>query len=202
MPRRATKSAKLVRPVLLLFLAIAGAAAPSAAQAIDEIPPESACHANGNPAVRARSPLALAAMEFGLRHSTTFEALWEGLQETDMIVYVDSDLKPLGDIWGHTSFISKTPQCRYVRVAITAHLNLSQAAALLGHELQHVLEIAAHPEVIDEASMSAMYERYGRHSRYENSYDSQEAVDVGTRVAAELMGGSVSVKSSPADSER
>lgn len=177
------------------------AAVPSAAQTSDEIP-ETACHANGNPAVRVRSPLALAAIEYGLRHSATFESLWEGLQETDIIVYVDSDLKPLGDIWGHTSFISKTPQCRYVRVAITAHLNLSQAAALLGHELQHVIEIAAHPEVIDEASMSAMYERYGRHSRYENSYDSQEAVEVGTRVAAELMGGGVSVKSSPADSER
>lgn len=151
--------------------------------------------------MRARSPLAIAAIEYGLKHSPSFEVLFGSLQETDIIAYIDSDLKPLGDIWGHVGFISKTPQCRYVRIALTAHLNLSQAAALLGHELQHVLEIATHPEVVDEASMSAMYERYGRHSRYENSYDSQEAVEMGQRVAAELMGG-VSVKSSPAETER
>ena len=143
-------------------------------------------------------------MEYGLKRSPSFQALVAALQETDIVAYVDSDLKPLGDTWGHVGFISKTTQCRYVRIAITAHVNLSQAAALLAHELQHVYEIAAHPEVVDNATLGAMYERFGRKANYANSYDSEEAKEMGARVAAELLTGGVlpSAKSSPAETER
>lgn len=202
MQTRGSGSATRATRCLLPFLLIVAAAMTSPATASDEIPPDSRCHAGGNPAVRTRSPLASAAMEYGLKRSATLEALVTALQDTDVIAYVDSDLKPLGDIWGHVGFISKTPQCRYVRIAITARVNLSQAAALLGHELQHVLEIAAHPEVVDEVSLARMYEQYGHRSRYENSYDSEQAVETGVRVAAELLGGTPSVRSSPTETER
>lgn len=132
-------------------------------------------------------------------------ALVASLQETDVVAYIDSDLRPLGDTWGHTAFISKTAHCRFVRIAVTAHINLSQAAALLAHELQHVLEIATHPEVIDDVTLSEMYLQYGHRARWANSYDTVEAVEMGARVAAEIFnGGAVasSAKSSPAESAR
>ena len=161
------------------------------------------CHGAGNPAVRSQSPLATATIDYGLRHSPSMQALVDALQDTDVIAYIDSDLKPLGDVWGHVSFVAKTRQCRYVRVVITAHLNLTRAAALLAHELQHVLEIAAHPGVVDEATLSAMYKTYGEAGRYANAYDSAEAKEIGARVEAEISGGAAaSATSSPAERGR
>jgi hypothetical protein len=179
------------------------AAGSTAARAADDPPGECACHAAGNATVRARSPIAAAALEYGLQHSPTLQALLDRLKQTDIVAYVDSDLSPLGDVWGRTSFISKTEHCRYVRVLITAHINLSQAAALLAHELQHVYEIATHPEVVDDATLSAMYRRVGQKGRYANTFDSEEALEMGARVAAEIYSGAAaSAKSSPAGPER
>jgi hypothetical protein len=187
-------------PLVALLLPIAWAAS---ARAADEAPSKPTCHGAGSPAVRSRSPLASAALEYGLKHSPSLQALVDSLMDTDIVAYIDSNLGPLSDIWGHTSFVAKTEHCRFVRVEVTAHLNLGQAAALLGHELQHVHEIATHPEVVDDATLSAMYRQIGRRSRYENAYDSVEAIEMGTRVAAEIYnGGAVSAKSSPADPGR
>jgi hypothetical protein len=187
-------------PLLVALLLTAGAAS---ARAADDVAAGSQCHGGGSPAVRSRSPIASAALEYGLKYSPSLQALVDSLKHTDIVAYIDTNLGPLSDIWGHTSFISKAAHCRFVRVEITTHLNLGQAAALLGHELQHVYEIATHPEVVDDASLSAMYQQIGRRSRYENAYDSAEAIEMGTRVAAEIYaGGTVSAKSSPADSGR
>lgn len=195
------------RAPLLAVIAIFATAART--PAADDIPSPSQCHAAGNSAVRSRSPLASAVMEYGIKHSPTLRALIASLQPTDVVAYVDSDLRPLGDVWGHVAFISKTPLCRYVRIAITAQLNLTQAAALLAHELQHAFEIASHPEVIDDASLSEVYLRIGHRGRFANAYDSVEAVAMGARVAAEIYGFAAtpsvtppSARSSPAETER
>ncbi len=199
LPARRAKATRL-----LLFSLLLPLTAAASAVAADDIPSRPLCRGAGNPAIRSRSPLASAAMQYGLKRSPSMQALVDALQETDVVAYVDSDLKPLGDVWGHVAFISKTSRCRYVRIAITAHVNLAQAAALLAHELQHVLEIASHPEVVDDATLSEMYLRYGKKSRYENSYDSVEAMEMGTRVAAEIYNGGVapSARSSPAEPAR
>ena len=182
-----TEQRARTRVLFVLALLILTAGMP--AHAADENPTIQPCHPAGVSAIRSRSPLASAALEFGLKHSPSMQALVTSLQDTDVVAYIDSDLKPLGDTWGHVAFISKTQSCRYVRIAITAHINLSQAAALLAHELQHVFEIASHPEVVNDRTLSEMYLRYGHRGRYENSYDSAEAVEMGARVAAEIFHG-------------
>jgi hypothetical protein len=54
---------------------------------------------------------------------------------------------------------------------------------------------------VDAESLSDMYERVGRHSHHERSYESAEAIETGLRVQNELYGG-LSVKSSPVETER
>lgn len=195
---------RLARRMLPLF-AVSFVVAGVPAQAADDNPTAPQCHPAGNSALRSRSPLASAALEFGMKHSPSMQALVASLQDTDVVAYIDSDLKPLGETWGHVSFISKTITCRYLRIAITAHINLSQAASLLAHELQHVFEIASHPEVVNEATLSEMYLQFGHRARYANSYDSLEAVEMGSRVAAEIFSGGVvapSARSSQAEPAR
>lgn len=142
-----------------------------------------------------------ATIEYGLKRSPTLASEFAEIQASDVVVYVDTETRSMSDLHGYVSFISNTLFCRYVRIVLNANLNLSQLAAILGHELQHAIEIAAHPGVIDSESLAAMYEQFGHHARRERSYDSIEAVEVGLRVAAELNG-TASVKSSPAETER
>jgi hypothetical protein len=58
---------------------------------------------------------------------------------------------------------------------------------MIGHELRHALEIANHPEVVDNLSLSAMYKRYGRQVTDGDMYDSVEAVAAGRTILQELL---------------
>jgi hypothetical protein len=142
-----------------------------------------------------------AAIEFGVKRSPTLADELDRLQRTDLVAYVETSRVAYNGVAAYVTFISKTNACRYVRIIVTPYVNLSQMAALLAHELQHVLEIAHHPEVVDAPSLSDMYERIGRHSHVQGSYESAEAIEMGRRVEAELFG-EVSAKSSPAETER
>lgn len=186
---------------LVTVLAVAALHLPATLRASDEIPPQAACHASGNPAIRPRSPIVNATIEYGLKRSPTLVAEFAEIQASDIVVYIDTETRAMSDLHGYVSFISHTLFCRYVRVVLNASLNLSQLAAVLGHELQHAIEIAAHPDVVDSESLSAMYERFGHHARRDRTYDSVEAVEVGLRVAAELNG-TASAKSFPVETER
>jgi hypothetical protein len=84
-------------------------------------------------------------------------------------------------------FVSATPACRFVRIRYDIHLSDSRAIAMIGHELRHALEIADHPEVVDNLSLSAMYKRYGRQVTDGEMYDSIEAVAIGHTILQELL---------------
>ena len=57
--------------------------------------------------------------------------------------------------------VSATAKARYVRVDIDVRLAPARRAEVLAHELYHALEIAAAPEVRDEAGMRALFTRIG-----------------------------------------
>ena len=60
---------------------------------------------------------------------------------------------------------------------------------MLGHELQHAVEIAEAVDVIDAASMATLYRRIGEPTRSvvaAQCYDTAAARDVGTVVLTEL----------------
>ena len=57
---------------------------------------------------------------------------------------------------------------------------------MLGHELQHALEIAQAPGVQDEASMRRYYERAGAGRSHERGFETRAAQDAGRQVRLEL----------------
>ncbi len=77
---------------------------------------------------------------------------------------------------------------RYVRIQITLRGSPDDAVAVLGHELQHALEVAQEDWVYDQASMEALYQRIGTGSRGGNHvYDTLAAQEVGRIVRRELL---------------
>jgi hypothetical protein len=79
---------------------------------------------------------------------------------------------------------------RYVRVTLRADIFGVSLAALLGHELQHVAEIAHAPEAVDQRTLQRLYESIGRATcgppRW--CFDTPAAVAAGVRVMKELAG--------------
>lgn len=58
---------------------------------------------------------------------------------------------------------------------------------MLAHELGQVVELARAPDVVDEVSLRAFYERIGQARDADQSYDTETADFVGKEVACELQ---------------
>ncbi len=124
----------------------------------------------------------------GLNRSRTFDSLVTALNRTDVIVYVESVLTlPMGTM-GRLTMMPRTGDFRYLRVQIRSDLSRREAIALIGHELQHALEIADATEVRDSTALIRLYERIGHASNGEHAYDTEAAQDTGRIVRRELNG--------------
>jgi hypothetical protein len=125
----------------------------------------------------------------GLHRSRTFAWLVGALNRSDVIVYIESVMILPKDTNGRLTMMPRSGgEFRYVRVQIRADLSRRDAIALIGHELQHALEIADAPEVRDSTSLVKLYERIGHPSIGEHAYDTEAARDTGRVVRRELAG--------------
>ena len=120
----------------------------------------------------------------GLEQSPTFLALVERLQRSDVVVYIE-----LVPAWSKTTaagihFLGRSPVCRFLRVVLSSDLTTPQMVAVLGHELQHALEVADASDVRDHASFVRLYQQAG--IRLQRTFDSEAARDVGERIREEI----------------
>jgi hypothetical protein len=77
---------------------------------------------------------------------------------------------------------------RYLRIQIAVAARGNELIALVGHELQHALEVAESPGVRDEPSLMALYEAIGHGEQGRHRYDTMAAQNTGRRVRLELIG--------------
>ena len=140
------------------------------------------------PNVRPLHNAARQLLDRGADRSPTFRDLLDRLEGSDVIVYVDvrPDL-PQG-LGGAMRFIGATTTHRMLRVTINGTHNWGTMVALLGHELQHCVEMVEAPHVRSEDAMRAFYERTGLRLTH-NRYDSEAAQTAGRAVRFELTTG-------------
>jgi hypothetical protein len=122
----------------------------------------------------------------GLHRSRTFASLLTALSRTDVIVYVESVMTLPKNTMGRLAMMPMAGDFRYLRVQIRADLSRREAIALIGHELQHALEIADATEVRDSTALIGLYERIGHAGDGEHTYDTDAAQDAGRTVRREL----------------
>ena len=102
------------------------------------------------------------------------------------IVHLVSMVPAPGSTDGRLVFVRAASRRRILRIAINQRLAPSHRAALLGHELQHAVEVAHAPSVVDQASFSDLYEQIG----YKASDRSEKAcyeTDAARRVAQRVL---------------
>jgi hypothetical protein len=185
-----TRTSHTRRAVFVIFLTIAaffcdsrqGFGGDAAAFASVET-----CPRDGNPAVRGDDAYTRGLIDYGVEHSASFAALVQALEDTDMIVIVEADHRLSMTLNGYLVYMSTTTACRYVRVRFTTRVSRVRAVPIIGHELQHALEVGRHPEVTDAETMRAMYERIGQRSTGDNAFESAEAERMGRVISLELF---------------
>jgi len=152
-----------------LVVALAGPAVPAAAQA---------------PHILAIGPESRRLLAAGIEHSPSLRQLVATIEASDLTVYIVTSPEP-GRWRGYTRLVSATGQPRSVMITLSQALAPEERTAILGHELQHVSEIAAAPDVTDQPAMRALFARIGRSSTTDN-YETRAAQDVERRVRQEL----------------
>jgi hypothetical protein len=160
---------------LLFFLANPATAQESAAQSYTHI--------------RTTKAQVRAVMSLGLKVSPTLRAIVEQIESSDVIAYIDTDLLTAPNVAGQSQFVNAAGGKRYVRVLIDTRFNGTMLLGLLGHELQHVAEIAGEPSIVDHRSLAAFYRRSGFRSPAggTNRFESAAAIVAGRRVMNDAM---------------
>ncbi|MBP7570693.1 MAG: hypothetical protein KBA95_11590 [Acidobacteria bacterium] len=124
--------------------------------------------------------------------SPTVRRLLDRLERSDLIVYVQvvpRFEKPRAS----TSIVSAVPRARFVLISITTLSSPWDRFLLLGHELQHAVELADAPAVRDRHAMEAHYQRIGWRDRA-NVYETAVALDTGHLVRREMLDSSKRVR--------
>jgi len=125
-------------------------------------------------------------LEQALRRSSTIQRLVAEIQTSDVMLMLA--LTNDRSVRGRTQFGSAQDGVRMVITRISTFLIHDERLAVLGHELQHVCEIAAAPEVRDEAAIRRHFERIGdRTSWSRDSYETAAAVEIERRVLNEVQ---------------
>jgi len=170
----------LLRAVLLICLALLMTPRPSPAESVAVI---------DKPNIRITDPWLRQLFAAGMSTSPTLRSLVERLDGTDVVVYLQPDPHGSTGIAGRLTFLSTVAGTRYLVIRLTPLRSAVQQVAMIGHELQHAVEVADQPGIVDAESMYREYMRIGYPNGSTTSgvaVDTKAAIDVGDRITDEL----------------
>lgn len=118
--------------------------------------------------------------------SATVRQLIEQIEASDVLVYIDAPSRMTPGVAACLTWMATTPAVRIVRASFRPDLRTNEAIAMLAHELQHVVEVAAHPEVQDETTLLALYTRIGHPTAATGRHwDTADAIALGSLARSE-----------------
>lgn len=138
------------------------------------------------PRVRGVTPQMKELIASGVKRSVTFRRLVETIDRSDVVVYIDVTKDLPSGLEGRLTFLTSAGGTRYLSAQLMPGLNTTELIALAAHELQHAIEVAAHPEVGSAEALRGLYQRIGIRGVVKDRYDTAEAQSTGRRVRAEL----------------
>ncbi len=140
------------------------------------------------PCLRSDDPLLSQLVARGLNGSETFRRLYERLKRSNLIVHLRRGTEARQGS-GYNQFITYAGSFRFVRITLNVVKDNDDGVALLGHELQHAVELAEAPAVEDSADYEQLYERIGYEScssAARRCFETDAAVQAGRDVLREL----------------
>lgn len=130
-------------------------------------------------------------LRVGIARSAIVRDLVARVEGGDVFVYAGTDHQLPGQQTGRMKLLGARDGYRYVRVVIRRSLPGDQFIAALAHELQHVSEVSAHPEVDSLTTLAGLYRRIGdeRQVQGRTAFETPAARKVTMDVRRELAGG-------------
>jgi len=142
--------------------------------------------------VRAESHDTRRFIQEAAERSAIVHALIDRLEQSDVVAYVRFVAFSGSLLEGRVGFISRAGNRRYVAIEVACGRDRTLQIATFAHELQHVLEIAAAPAVVDAGTLAIHYGRIGL--RMTDTYGHQTfetlaAIETGRRARRDITGG-------------
>jgi hypothetical protein len=179
------------RLTVLLMLFILGHASAGAAETK---PPKRVKPARTLNSLRSSDGALLDVLDQGFSRSQTLRDLESKIESASVIVYLSRAVLPAG-LAGRTRLMGAGGAWRFLSVEIDERAGPLDVLTVIGHELQHVLEIGASAEVVDDASLAALYRRIGIETTDARgatpgsfTFETRDAIETGHRVRSELSG--------------
>jgi hypothetical protein len=141
------------------------------------------------PRIRVETRQVRAVLASAIDRSPTLHALVKQIERSNVIVYVTCERFKTVTLQGRTAWGSASADARYVRVQIDCMLVNQDLVAILGHELQHVAEIAAAPDVVDVRSFARLFKAIGYPTCRDEQFETDSAINAGERVRTEYSHG-------------
>ncbi len=138
--------------------------------------------------VRPLDPTVGALIARGYAGSFAFRRLVDALERSDVIVHIEQVNRPGDGLAGSTRFVTRAGGQRYVRVTLYGMWSTNQTTALIGHELQHAVEVASAGWVVDQATCLELFHAIGHRTcdRRRLCYETDAAIAAGAHVWREL----------------
>ena len=143
--------------------------------------------------VRSTDPMIAKALSEGLVRSPVIRRLVDAIDASDVIVYIARGVCPSPAV-ACLMMTGTAAGVRYVRINFTLEIGLGkkggwnrdELSVMIAHELQHAVEIAEWPEVVDHATLTVAYARRGV-VLGESRLDTLAAEQAGNERRAELQ---------------
>jgi hypothetical protein len=136
--------------------------------------------------VRSTQERTVRMLAVGAERSPTIARLRATLEQSDVIVYVETSRNLAPSIDGRLTLLNAGHGHRYLRIDIRQSLTPREMLAILGHELQHAVEVAQAHDVRDDRSLIELYRRIGVSRDARSHFETLAARAAGSRVRAEL----------------
>ena len=122
----------------------------------------------------------------GMAHSPSFRRLVDRLEQSDVIVYIDvrPDMRP--DVGGSLRFLAESATDRFLRIQLNRSVAKLWQVALLGHELQHAVEVAEASGIHSAEGLRMLYRQIGLRTGAD-TYDSMAARQAGFTIRDEIV---------------
>ncbi len=137
-------------------------------------------------AVRVLDPVAAAMLAQAVERSAIVRALVHQLQHSNMIVHIEATRNLPSGIGGITRFVASRGEYRYLRISLSLWLPPADRVAIVGHELQHALEVAQSLSV-NAAEVRKWFETSGFRVRVSHDlFETSAALQIEKRIRQEL----------------
>jgi hypothetical protein len=152
--------------------------------------------------IRSTDAVLLALLHEGAERSATFHGLVDAISQSNGIVYVEFGYCAFGHLNGCLlPFMVSSHGDRYLRILVIPDKNRrthDQLLALIAHEMRHALEVLEHAEVVDVATLEAMYRKVGTPMAGQpRGYETSAARAAGDAVLTELLVKAPSIATQP-----